>query len=233
MSAEHRLNVAGIYGKHPGFGDFITAGLPDSCLNPLGDWVQTALGEWRAQVGESWQSRFDRSPHLNFWVGPALIGGKALRGVWAPSRDKTGRRFPLIVGQSADGPAPVTDSSQEFYLAASAVLTTLVDSNGFDPRDVASRLQSELPTQASSGAQPGWPTFWALNPELGPETLLKNLCSADHAHAMTARSYWWFSGDPSGASGVVGCQGLPGLSELDWLLAGGRQAGAAPEEDAV
>lgn len=233
MSAEHRLNVTGIYGKHPGFGDFIAAGLPDSCLNPLGDWMQAALGEWRAQVGESWQSRFDRSPRLNFWVGPALIGGEALRGVWIPSRDKTGRRFPLIVGQSTNGPAPVMDSSQEFYLAASAVLSALVDSGGFDPRDVAGRLQSELPAQAPVVEQPGWPTFWAHNPELGPEPLLNNLRSADHAHAVTARSYWWFADESSGASGVLGCQGLPGLSELDWLLAGGRQTGATDSEDVV
>ncbi|RJE87912.1 type VI secretion system-associated protein TagF [Paracoccus onubensis] len=228
MSAEHRLNVAGIYGKHPGFGDFIASGLPDSCLNPLGDWMQAALGEWRAQVGESWQNRFDLSPRLNFWIGPALLGGEALRGIWTPSHDRTGRRFPLIVAQVTTGPAPVIDPSQEFHMAASAALTGLLDSDGFDPRDVANRLQSELPGQVSPGGQPGWPTFWALNPELGPETLLENLRSADHAHAVTARSYWWFADDSAPASGVLGCQGLPGLSELDWLLAGGGQAGTAP-----
>ncbi|SIS57389.1 type VI secretion system-associated protein TagF [Paracoccus saliphilus] len=224
MSAEHRLNAAGIYGKHPGFGDFIAVGLPDDSLKPLGDWMQSVLGEWRGWAGDAWQSLFDHSPRLGFWIGPALLAGDALRGVWAPSRDKAGRRFPLIVAQSG-GMAPILEPAPSFYEAAAAALARLHDSEAFEPRTMVERLQAELPAAASESA--AWPTFWALNPQLDPASLLTNLQAADHAHASAARSYWWFAGDADRPSGVLACQGWPGLAELGWLIAGGQQTGGA------
>ncbi|RNF34471.1 type VI secretion system-associated protein TagF [Paracoccus methylarcula] len=224
MSAEHRLSPAGLYGKHPGFGDFIAAGLPDDSLKPLGDWMQSALGEWRSWAGEAWQGLFDRSPCLGFWIGPALLAGQALRGVWMPSRDRTGRRFPLLVAQSG-GVAPIMEPARDFYDAAAVALASLHDCEAFEPRSMVERLQSELP--AATSESPAWPTFWALNPQLDPASLLGNLRDADHAHASAARSYWWFAGEAERPSGVLACQGWPGLAELGWLIAGGQQTGEA------
>lgn len=224
MSAEHRLNAAGIYGKHPGFGDFITAGLPDDLLKPLGDWMQSALGEWRSWAGDAWQGMFDHSPRLGFWIGPALLAGMPMRGVWVPSRDKAGRRFPLIVAQSG-GVAPILEPAQSFYDAAAVALVGLQDSELFEPRTVVERLQAELP--AAAPESPAWPTFWALNRQLDPASLLGSLQAADHGHASAARSYWWFAGNADRSSGVLACQGWPGLAELGWLIAGGQQTGGA------
>lgn len=84
-------------------------------------------------------------------------------------------------------------------------------------------LQAEFPGAASEGAT--WPTFWALNPKLDPASLLGNLQAADHAHASAARSYWWFAGGADRPSGVLACQGLPGLTEIAWLIAGGQNSG--------
>lgn len=224
MSAEHRLNAAGIYGKHPGFGDFVAAGLPDDVLKPLGDWMQSALGEWRSWAGEAWQDLFDRSPRLCFWIGPALLAGEALRGAWIPSRDRAGRRFPLIVAQSG-GVAPVMEPARDFYDAAMRQLAALQGSEAFEPRTAAEKLRAELPPATSEAV--AWPTFWALNPQLDPASLLGNLRDADHAHAVSVRSYWWFAGVADRPSGVLACQGWPGLSELGWLIAGGQQAGVA------
>lgn len=234
MSAEHRLTAgeAGIYGKHPGFGDFIAAGLPDAVFATLGDWAQAVLGEWREQAGEGWQAAFDGAPGIGFWIGGALTGAAAgglpLRGVWAASRDRAGRRFPLLVVQ-AGGAAPVADPSQDFHLAAGHALADLFAASAFDPREAARRLRAELPAPAD-GPQPAWPGFCAQNPALGPAALLRELAGADHAHAMAGRSYWWFAAGAQGPSGVLACQGWPDMSEMAWLIAGGRDAVPAAEE---
>lgn len=215
MSAEHRLmpGRAGIYGKHPGFGDFIAAGLPDIWPG-FGDWLQSALGHWREGAGPDWQAQFDASPVLRFWIGPAVIGGAVgLRGVMAPSRDRSGRRFPLVIAQTG-GPAPVLEPAQGFYDAAAQALTGLVAEASFDPR-------AGLDLPPPGDATPGWPGFWAGNPALAPQDLLAQLAVADHAHATAARSYWWFG---TGPSGVVCAQGWPGPAEMDWLIRAGIPA---------
>lgn len=220
MSAEHRLEgAAGLYGKHPAFGDFITAGLGEGWRG-LADWAEASLGAWRETAGPDWQAHFDAAPALCFWIGPALTGQQALRGTWMPSRDRTGRRFPLVVAQ-AGGLPPVLDADQDFYGAALAALTRLMGTQSFDPRETAQELQLPAP----QGAAPDWPTFWAGNPELPAQDLIAQLATADHAHATALRSYWWFSGHGGRSSGLLACQGWPGADELDWLISGGQVEG--------
>lgn len=215
MSAEHRLTAgaAGLYGKHPGFGDFISAGLAEG-WPAFADWLQAALGDWREGQGPDWQARFDAAPVLRFWIGPALTGaGQALRGAMAPSRDRSGRRFPLVLAQAGGAP-PVLDAAQDFHDAAEAALAGLLAGASLDPRAAAADLALPPPGQQV----PDWPGFWAANPGLGPQRLLAQLAVADHAHATAGRSYWWFGAD-AGPSGAVCCQGWPGKTELAWLIA--------------
>ncbi|MBC9246827.1 type VI secretion system-associated protein TagF [Paracoccus sp. 11-3] len=214
----------GIYGKHPGFGDFISAGLSDAVLRPFADWSQAALGAWRAELGERWQSLFDVSPRLCFWIGPALMDGSPLRGVWSPSRDRSGRRFPFIALQSG-GASPLIETDQRFYMIAGLGVQNLLGTAQFEPRDAADRLRAELPN-THEDKQPDWPTFWAVNSSMDASALMAGLASADHAHAMASRSYWWFSANEGAGSGLLACQGLPGPSELGWLLTGG-----VPQQD--
>ncbi|MBK4214966.1 type VI secretion system-associated protein TagF [Paracoccus caeni] len=234
MPAEHRLSlgVTGLYGKHPAFGDFIAAGVVDDALQPLGDWLQQSLGAWRASVGEDWQPHFDRTPQFAFWIGGALAGGFPLRGVWSPSRDRAGRRFPLLILQ-VGGPAPIADPSQDFYAMAGQALNDYLNSPRFEPRDAAERLQNVLPKPVDQ-PQPNWPTFWALNPSMTPQDLLAGLGAADHAHASAWRSYWWFTANEGAGTGLLACHGMPGPSELGWLFAGGvAQPEPAPQNDPV
>ncbi|WP_405402655.1 type VI secretion system-associated protein TagF [Paracoccus sp. Ld10] len=224
MPAEHRLmsGAAGLYGKHPGFGDFIAAGLPDRVIAALGDWMQAALGQWRDAAGDGWQEAFDATPRISFWIGPALCDRMALRGVWQASRDRSGRRYPLLVLQTGGHP-PTADPADKFYAAAGDMLDNLLAAPGFDARDVAGRLATDLP-QPPDASTPVWPTFWALNARHVARDLLKEMAAADHAHAAACRSYWWFSAQ-EGGSGVLACQSWPGPDELAWLMAAGRGPG--------
>ena len=223
MPAERRLNLA-IFGKHPGFGDFLSAGeLPGGGTQLLMDWITLTLGGWRETAGPDWQPIFDAAPALRFWIGAGPGNGAALQGVALPSRDRTGRRFPLIVAQGAAGPAPVADTDQSFYEAAEAELLSLRQLDRFDPRETAALLAAALHQPREAHAATG-AAFWATNPTRSPQDLLAELAGADFSHAQAGRSYWWFAARPEQGlpSGLLAGPGLPGPAEMGWLLSGGR-----------
>lgn len=234
MPTEHRLTapdapagtpeaevLTGLYGKHPAFGDFIMAGLPDGAMHHLGEWMAQALGQWRDAMREDWQAHFDHMPAIRFWIGPLLFGGRPLRGVLAPSVDKSGRRFPLMIGQTA-GLAPVLDPDQSFHDAALAALQGIAASSGFDPRETAQKLAKHLTPSTPLPETPAWPSFWAVNANLSPAELFADLVAADHANAVAGRSYWWFGGEHDQPSSMLACQGMPGPGDLGWLISGWR-----------
>ncbi len=231
MSAERRLSASALFGKHPAFGDFVTAGeLSGDSIGMMMDWLAQTLGSWRDGVGDTWQQGFDNAPPLRFWIGAALVNGQSLRGVMRPSRDRTGRRFPLVIAQLAGGAAPVTESDQTFHDRADAELGRLCASEGFEPREAAAALTRALPATPESPATQGT-SFWALNPNRSPQDLLNELQATDFAHAQAGRSYWWFAARPERGmpSGVLACVGWPGPAEMGWLLAGGHIQPPPPE----
>lgn len=187
------------------------------------DWITLSLGGWREQAGPDWQTIFDNAPALRFWIGGGASGAEALRGVAIPSRDRTGRRFPLIVAQGPAGPAPVADPDQQFHDAAEAELLRLRNADRFEPRELAARLAAELPG-ASQPHPANGAAFWATNPARSPQELLVELAGADFSHAQAGRSYWWFGAQPEAGlpSGLLAGPGLPGPAEIGWLLSGGR-----------
>jgi len=117
----------GIYGKHPAFGDFVTAGLPQASQDLLESWLNRVLPQLRDLWGEQWQAAFDAAPVMMFWIGPGLTAGDgALCGVMGPSRDKVARRFPLLEGVPGSGqrpPALDADPSLDPGLPASLART--------------------------------------------------------------------------------------------------------------
>ncbi|MFD1795523.1 type VI secretion system-associated protein TagF [Paracoccus aurantiacus] len=231
MSAERQLNAAALFGKHQAFGDFVIAGtLPGEASGQIMDWLAQVLGGWRDGAGDGWQASFDNAPALRFWIGAQLSNGTALRGVLIPSRDRSGRRFPLAIAQATHGVAPVTDSDQGFHEHAEAALRDLAGAERFDPREAASDLIAALPQPADlPGA--GGASFWALNPNRSAQELLAELQTTDIAHAQAARSYWWFAADERAAtpSGLLACAGWPGPAEIGWLLGRGNSTQAEIE----
>ncbi|NHF73853.1 type VI secretion system-associated protein TagF [Paracoccus xiamenensis] len=234
MSAERRLIATAVFGKHPGFGDFLAAGeLPAEGVSRIMDWLAQVLGAWREAAGPDWQAGFDRAPGLRFWIGAGLTGGTALRGALIPSRDRSGRRFPLVVAQATGGGAPVVDADQDFYTQADAELRALAQVDRFDPREVAGAFASQLPIPVDDGVVPG-ASFWATNATRAPREFLAELAATDYAHAQAGRSYWWFAADEQTGqqSGLMACAGWPGQHEMGWLLAGGRVKSAAAADEA-
>ncbi len=107
MPDEPRLTL---FGKHPAFGDFIAVDAPDPLRTILSDWCDTSFAAARADMGESWAARYDAMLPLRFWMGEALTGlDQPFAGALAFSRDKVGRRSPLILGWAVAGFPPPFD----------------------------------------------------------------------------------------------------------------------------
>lgn len=220
------MAAPGIYGKHPGFGDFIAAGLPVLAESHLVPWVTDCLAETREWLGESWEPVWDSALPIRFWIGGAIWGGPHLRGVARPSRDKVGRRFPLIAVAETAGSSPMVQSDQRFYRLAEAELNADVTSAA----DLCSRLAARIGAAEGGGVDAAMAaTFWAANPALDVADLLGQLDAIDRVRAVGARSYWWTAAGEGYSSAVLACDGLPRAGELAWLLAGVRSETLTPQ----
>jgi type VI secretion system protein ImpM len=207
----------GIIGKHPGFGDFLAHGVSDPARQGLDSWLTACLPPLRDRLGEGWERFWDEAPTLRFFVGRALAG-RTLAGVLRPSRDRVGRRFPLILlAEGAALPPPVVDAGQGFHAAMEAHLDRMQPGEGarsllegFDP---ALLPAAETEVDLAEG-----PTVWAQRGDGDLARLLAEAAPVDHARAATARSYWWVAG-PKAI--WLAQPGMPGADAMGWLLGGG------------
>ncbi|CAN5127773.1 hypothetical protein BH11PSE2_BH11PSE2_19280 [soil metagenome] len=85
------VSVVGLFGKLPAAGDFVRRRLSAETVSDLDCWLQMRL----AEVSRAW--RDEDAKALRFLATAGVFGSAALVGVMAPSRDRVGRRFPLIV----------------------------------------------------------------------------------------------------------------------------------------
>lgn len=208
----------GIYGKHPGFGDFISAGMSDGVEQALTLWLDGSLSTVRQSLGDAWQVAFDMAPTLRFWIGGDVVpGGTPLRGVMAPSRDRVGRRHPLFLVASAGGaPCPAVDASQGFHDLAERHLRNVLMGNAASARDISDHWSGD-PTLAPTDGTPMEAAWWAENTDAAPEALWSELAGTEARAASSLRSYWWSGALPARA---LACPGLPAADALHWLLTG-------------
>ena len=181
----------GLYGKHPGRGDFLDHGLPAPLQRALETWLDGALAEARAELGPAWEGVWAHAPVLRFWLGEA-IWGHTVCGVMAPSADRVGRRFPLVfLFVAPDGagalPPPVTDPDQGWYDQAEAALRAALADPA--PGPGGAMLTGLRPPQGDG--QAGDAGFWARRDEGGPVDLWADVAQTDHRRAAAGRSYWW------------------------------------------
>lgn len=187
----------GLYGKHPVRGDFLETGVPADMLRGLESWLDTALGECRADLDVLWEQAWERAPVVRFWLGEDVLG-QALCGVMTSSQDKVGRRFPLVLLWSDPNPAlvpapPVIDTDQHWYEGAEAHLRASLLRAGFD--QTTALLEGLAPPQAVANAQPGPIDFWAATEGGEAAGLLADVAQTDHRRAVSGRSYWWVAAD--------------------------------------
>lgn len=207
----------GVIGKHPGYGDFLQWGVSENTVEALTRWCDATLPPLRDQMGEAWGPFWDNAHEIRFWIGRAVLG-RTLVGVYRPSRDRVGRRFPLIcLCENASVPAPLAAGDQTPWEGIEAHMSKMQAGQGAKALMEGAAIPIEAEDAELSGVGP---TLWAHHPEGNLDALLRKAAEVDLYRAQLTRSYWWAPARDGQAPIWLGCPGLPETGALGWLLGG-------------
>ncbi|UXH76141.1 type VI secretion system-associated protein TagF [Roseateles amylovorans] len=162
------------FGKLPALGDFVHRRLDIDTLERLDAWLSDGLTQRIRAAPEHWLDAYDRAPRWRFaWASGVLM----TKGLWSgpvcgvllPSRDRVGRRFPLIALRPMT--APMSPAAHEWLSGLESVLCLAVSEAWSVAQLEASLalLDSIAPLHAdraavSHGRPPPGRTFWAASP---------------------------------------------------------------------
>lgn len=209
-----------IYGKHPAFGDFLTYGMDHSILHKLDTWLEEVLPPLKAELGEQWEAVWAAAPPLYFWLGPDVLGAPLI-GLFTPSQDRVGRRFPLVLGLTGVVTPPPLHQAHDAapYLALSAHLAAFnVPKEG--TRGAATLAEGfEMPHLQGTPFKKGQDgSIWGHREDGDLGRLFADAVQADADKAQLGRSHWWHANMPHRYAGWLAANGLPDLTGLHWLL---------------
>lgn len=119
----------GWYGKIPGAGDFVNRRLPHELARWWERWVQQGMSTMRQHGADDIERYYTVAPVWNFLI-PAGAGAACVQaGCLAPSCDRVGRYYPLVVTQpirAVDYWSGLPDAADPFYrLIGSALLNAI------------------------------------------------------------------------------------------------------------
>lgn len=204
---------SGFYGKLAGRSDFVTRGLPETFLTPLGDWIERCLSTARAALGARWSDVYLTSPAWHFALSAGLAGRQAAVGVLVPSLDRSGREFPFVVAACTDmtvGPATLALAASAWLNGAAEIAIAAV-TRDTDPARIETQLAaigtawSDMPRLTRPIANKGG---WRLAGSGNLATTLPSIL--DHAVAGLGRpSLWWGDGSALVEPTTLACDGLP------------------------
>jgi type VI secretion system protein ImpM len=233
--------AAGLYGKVPCAGDFITRSLPAAFVALWDDWLQRCIAASRAKLGSRWNEVYLQSPVWRFALQPNACGAQAWAGVLMPSVDRAGRYYPLTIA------APIPS-------AASMLLTVTAADHWYDeverialwslePEATLEQVESSLAQLAlvavpgSGAARHDWDfgiklAHWWSQPSrsltlgVAADRSLPALAEFAAVHLMEsqpqARSLWWAGDGDSGGVVLRGWRGMPPAADYTSLLLGGN-----------
>ena len=149
--------AAGLYGKLPARGDFLSRRLDAEFIAGWDEWLQRAIRDSREALGERWLECFLSAPVWRFVLPAGMYSKPGWVGLVVPSVDRVGRYFPLTLAaplhhESIDLPASLAaalswlDSLEALALEA---LTPELDFDAFDQRLAALALPAGLPAAAA------------------------------------------------------------------------------------
>src|SRR5262249_36500469 len=85
----------GFFGKLASHGDFVTRDLADDFVGRWDEWLSAGLSAYMEH--SDWEARFERAPAWRFALCAGGCGQAGMLGVFLPSHDSVGRRFPFTV----------------------------------------------------------------------------------------------------------------------------------------
>ncbi len=125
------------FGKLSNEGDFVRANASSPAALAFDEWVQEGMQYGRQRVA-GWSDRYPDAQPLNF-VFPVVRGERCLLGVLWPSRDRSGRQYPLMVfaqvpstHEPGDGWQGFPQRFAAFFSGAHRLAATAVQQGGRD-----------------------------------------------------------------------------------------------------
>lgn len=222
-------STAGIYGKLPGYGDFIFRNLKAGFINPWDEWLQHFISASKEQIGDDWLNVYLTSPIWRFVFSPGVIDSNVHAGVMLPSVDRVGRYFPLTVVKSFQNDVNPVDvflhETDWFRLLEESCLSAL---NGEMDADELVEAISSQPTNSASKYGPT-PDLGEMGPMVfdlpGSESahlrmLLPYVVNASLASTLKSFSIWMTDGSEYINPMVFSCKGLPPVGGASSMLDG-------------
>ena len=224
-----------VYGKHPSFGDFISHGVSPRFQSEVIPWIGQIMSQTRDYLGHGWDNVYDTALPLRFWIGSDVFDQFSMRGVLYCSRDKVGRRYPLIIIEQGRGlPMPLIAVKQGFYETLEARLIEVTSNTIGSANEIITDIGINCDLADKTATDNEQTSFWAANPDPEVNHLLEAVGATDQQHAAAGRSYWWTAGRNARASTFLAAQGIPNAAEMAWLLSGVAADGlqqSEPEDD--
>lgn len=90
----------GFFGKLPAYPDFVRKNAGGPLARALDTWIHEGVAQLNVQGGDDWKARFDASAGKNF-LFHTDDPSKILVGLYVPSRDVGGRRYPFSLFANA------------------------------------------------------------------------------------------------------------------------------------
>jgi type VI secretion system ImpM family protein len=123
---------SGCLGKLPLHGDFIRYNAASAEVQELDGWIQDGIYRGYEQLDARWDGAFDDAPHARF-IYRSPRSARLVAGLFKPSVDKAGRRYPFLVytllGEKALGnEIAYLPCAMDDFLARAAELSDWSDS---------------------------------------------------------------------------------------------------------
>lgn len=167
---------AQLWGKLPAHGDFVSRGIGPDERDELDSWLAGSLE--RAKTADDWEDRYDEAPP---WRLAWTDGERWTAGALAPSADRVGRRYPILLTLTGLADAQVEHAAD---LVENLLYDALSDDWTADRLHAAAAALAPEASMAWAGGE-GW---WTLGAERFNEAWLVGARPADLMSAVLARA---------------------------------------------
>ena len=213
--------TAGLYGKLPARGDFLSRRLDADFIAGWDEWLQRAIRESREALGEGWLECFLSAPVWRFALPAGMYSKPGWVGLMVASVDRVGRYFPLTLAaplhhETIDLAATLASALGWLDALEALALEALapeLDFDAFDQRLAALALPAGVPVAAapSDDTVPlgaAEPTFqvWEFAPE-GADQGLAQMLAAPPRELRAASAIWLSRGGETLRPSLAACAG--------------------------
>lgn len=229
---EHSGGI-GIYGKLPGYGDFLSRNLPSGFIQLWDEWLQLYVSVSREQIGEGWLDNYLTSPIWRFVLSAGVIDSHSWAGLIMPSVDRVGRYFPfsLVLPLSPENsPVDFLLSQQQWFedmesMGLSALDEEISADDLIEKAEVADLNYDRLYIPTSHYGRTGG---MVLELDGDDEQAINNSISfvldASLSASLNSFSLWQTSGSSLVAPSVFWSRGLPPVGNLSAMIDGQWQS---------